>query len=151
MIDFQITTDNLCLSLGLDHRDDRRTQLQCSSHATGLFPAASVVWHIKIHGRESGNDLSTLGIMELLSLNLMQSVSPLQPCTFQSWISVLSCRPSMTIARASIGNCCATHGQTMENPALTVSRAPAMARIDRRLHELGRKIGSPSPQVKPLR
>jgi hypothetical protein len=74
MIDFQITTDRLCLSLGLDHRDDRRTQLQCSSRATGLFPAASVVWHIKIHGRESGNDLSTLGIMELLSLNLMQNV-----------------------------------------------------------------------------
>jgi hypothetical protein len=85
-----------------------------SSHATGFFPAVSVVWHIKIHGRESGNDLSTLGIMELLTLNLIQSVSPLQPCTCQSQISVLSCCSSATIAGTSIGNCCPTQARAMK-------------------------------------
>ena len=100
-----------------------RTLLQRSSHATGLFPAASVVWLLEIHGRESGNDLSTLGIMELLTLNLIQSVSPLQPCIFQSYISVLSSRPSMTIARSSIGNCCAIHRRAMK-----ILRSPLVAR-----------------------
>lgn len=139
----------LCLSLGLDHLDDRRTQLQRSSHATGLFPAASVVWHVKIHGRESGNDLSTLGIMEPISLNLMQNVSLFSLALFKCLITVLFCSlvqqsqdPQLAIAVRLPGD---------ENPALAVRRAPAMARIDRRLHELGRKIGSPSTQVKPLR
>jgi len=106
-----------------------------SSHATGFFPAASVVWHIKIHGRESGNDLSTLGIMELLTLNLIQSVSPLQPCTCQSQISVLSCRSSATIAGASIGNCCPTHARAMKILRTPLAAPRRWPRIDSRLHE----------------
>lgn len=42
---------------------------------------------------------------------------------FQSYISVLSCRPSMTIARSSIGNCCAIHRRAMK-----ILRSPLVAR-----------------------
>jgi hypothetical protein len=42
---------------------------------------------------------------------------------FQSYISVLSSRPSMTIARSSIGNCCAIHRRAMK-----ILRSPLVAR-----------------------